>query len=299
VSNLIRAEWFKLSRRPLAWVLLLLLLALLIGLRGIEFLAVALHDGTFNGGTLRVDLLRESQIAEFRRQLIFPGIFGAALGHVNSVGGICAIVLAAGLIGSEYSWGTLRPQLARYPDRGRYLAAKIVALLLALTLGIVIVLAAGALLGLIFGSLLGDTGAVDTYYLLMLPLGVVRALYVLLPYVMFTFACGILGRSVLAAAAGGFLFLFVDIGLGAVAFLGSLSRLASLVLSLAVQPNINTLVVLNSRSFGLDPAILTRTMDLATLPSPLQATLVIGLYSALFYAYAYRILLRRDITGAA
>ena len=35
-----------------------------------------------------------------------------------------------------------------------------------------------------------------------------------------------------------------------------------------------------------------------TLPSPLQATLVIGVYSALFFSYAYRSLVRRDIAGA-
>jgi ABC-2 type transport system permease protein len=295
--NLIRAEWFKLSRRPLAWVLLAVFLALLALLLFTQFLVVALHDGIFAGGA-RLSLLQEEQVTQFRLHLGFPGIFDAVLGHVNGIGGICAIVLAAGAIGSEYGWGTLRTQLARQPNRGRYLVAKIAALLLVLLAGIAITLLAGVPLALLFGALLGGTGGDLAAGLLALPLGVLRSLYVLLPYVMFTIACGIVGRSVVAGAAGGFLFLVVDAGLGALAFLASLGGLVGFLLSLVVQPNINTLIVLNSQSFGLDPAALTRTMDLRILPSPLHATLVIAAYSALFFAYAYRSLLRRDITGA-
>jgi ABC-type transport system involved in multi-copper enzyme maturation permease subunit len=295
--NLIRAEWFKLARRPLTWVLLAVFLASLVLLLLAEFAVVGLNDGLFSGGA-RAQLLREEQVRQFRLHLGFPGIFGAVLGHVNGVGGICAIALAAGLFGSEYSWGTLRTQLARQPNRGRYLIAKLIGLLLALLAGSLLALLAGSLLALLFGSLLPGTGGAATR-VVALPLGVLRALYVLLPYVLCTVACSILGRSVVAGAVGGFLFLLADTGLGALSFLAGLGGLVSFLLNLIVQPNINTMIVLNSQSFGLDPAALTRTMDLTTLPSSLQATLVIGVYSALFFASSYRLLLRRDIGGAA
>jgi len=295
--NLIRAEWFKLTRRPLAWVLLAVFLASLVLLLLAEFLVVGLDTGLFSGGA-RAQLLSEQQVRQFRLHLGFPGIFGAVLGHANGVGGICAIALAAGVLGSEYSWGTLRTQLARRPNRGRYLIAKIIGILLALLVGIVLALLLGGLLALLFGALLPDTRGAPIG-VLALPLGVLRALYVLLPYVLCTVACSILGRSVVAGAVGGFLFLLADAGLGALSFLTKLDGPVAFLLNLIVQPNINTLIVLNSQSFGLDPATLTRTMDLSTLPAPLQATLVIGVYSALFFASAYRSLLRRDIGGAA
>jgi ABC-2 type transport system permease protein len=295
--NLIRAECFKLTRRPLAWVLLAVFLALLVLLLLAEFAVVGLSDGLFSGGA-RAQLLSDEQIRQFRLHLGFPGIFGAVLGHVNGVGGICAIALAAGVIGSEYSWGTLRTQLARQPNRGRYLIAKLIGLLLALLAGIVLALLLGALLALLLGALLPGTGGAPVS-LLALPLGVLRSLYVLLPYVLCTVACSILGRSVVAGALGGYLFLAADAGLGALSFLAGLGGPIAFLLNLIVQPNINTLIVINSQSFGLDPAALTRTMDLTTLPSPLQATLVIGFYSALFCASAYRLLRRRDIGGAA
>jgi hypothetical protein len=202
-------------------------------------------------------------------------------------------------MGSEYSWGTLRTQLARQPSRGRYLAAKIIALQLVLLAGALICLAFGAGLALLFGGLLGHTGAVSSADLAALPIGVLRALYVMLPYVMFTLACCVLGRSVLAGAAGGFMFLVLDIGLGALSFLARLGGVLGVIVNMVVQPNITTLTVQNSRSFGLDPAAVAPSLDLAALPSPLQALLVIGAYSALFGWYAFRNLARRDITGAA
>ncbi|HEX9371063.1 MAG TPA: hypothetical protein VF897_08655, partial [Roseiflexaceae bacterium] len=67
--NLIRAEWFKLVRRPMAWVLLAVFLALLALLRLAEFLTLALHDGLLSEGQVRLSLLREAQVAQFRLQL--------------------------------------------------------------------------------------------------------------------------------------------------------------------------------------------------------------------------------------
>jgi ABC-type transport system involved in multi-copper enzyme maturation permease subunit len=297
--NLIRAEWFKLVRRPMAWVLLIVLLALLLLLRLVEFMTVALHDGIFAGGEIRLSLLAEAQVQQFRQQITFPGIFGAVLSHINGVGGICAIVLAAGALGSEYNWGTLRTQLARQPDRGRYLAAKLITLQLTLLSGILICLVFGSGLALAFGGMLGSAGGVRIADLVVLPLAALRALYVMLPYIMVTIAGCVIGRSVLAGAAGGFMFLVLDVGFGALSFLANLGGVLAVLVNLVLQPNINTLIMLNSRSFGLDPVVLTPALDPATLPSALQATLVIGAYSLLFGFYAYRALTRRDITGPA
>ena len=83
--KLIRAEWFKLSRRPLVWVLLAVFLASLVLLLLAEFAVVGLNDGLFSGGA-RAQLLSEEQVRQYRLHLGFPGIFGAELGHVNGIG---------------------------------------------------------------------------------------------------------------------------------------------------------------------------------------------------------------------
>lgn len=299
LRNALAAEWIKLARRPLVWVLLVVFLVLLVANLLLLFVAVALHDGTFTGGMTRVQLLREAQIAQYRLQLQLPGVFGAVLGQVNGVGGILAIILAAASLGSEYHWGTLRLQLARQPDRGRFLAAKLIMVLLFLLLGTIVALVAGALIGAFFGFLLGTGNTFTPADGGRLVLAVARALLVLLPYVSFTLACCVLGRSVLAGVGGGLLFLAVDSSLGALALLPELSGLPALLYNLVIQPNITTLVVLNSTSFGLDPAVLVRTLDRDLLPPPLQATLLVTAYSLLFLGTAYYWLTRHDIGGAA
>lgn len=296
--NQLHAEWIKLSRRPLVWILLSIFLVLMLLFLGIIFLTVALSDGVFTGGTTIQIVPRADQLEQFRLMLRFPGMFGTVLSQVNGIGGICAIVLAAGVFGSEYNWGTLRLQLARQPRRGQHLVAKTIVLLLLLFIGITIALGVGVLFGLVAGALLGSPGYVTPSDLLLLPLRMLRSLYIMLPYVMFTVACCVFGRSVLAGAVGGFLFLAADISVGAFSFLTDLSASVAFIYNLLViQQNINTLVVLNSQSYGLNPAIITRGMDLTVLPPPLQATLVIAIYSCLFFITAYRLFVRRDMTS--
>src|SRR5579884_3477932 len=67
-----------------------------------------------------------------------PNIFGA----LSVLGPICVAVLAAGLIGSDYSWGMVRVQVASGAPRARLLGAKLLALALALAAWIVSSIAA-------------------------------------------------------------------------------------------------------------------------------------------------------------
>ncbi len=298
LPQLCAAEWLKLWRRPLAWVLLGIFLGLLTLYLTLWFLVVALHVGAFTGGNERIAILADAQIAELRNQLTFPGIFGAVLGQFNSIGGLLAIILAAGALGSDYSWGTLRSLLIRAPDRGAFLLAKTLAVLLALTVGLLVALALGAGLALIFTAVLGGGSGMGWRDLLALPLGLLRALYIVLPYILATLACTAYGRSVLAGVGGGLLFLAVDIGAGSLNALAGVHPLLRTMTNLLLQPNINTLVVQNSQLFGLDQVVLLSGLDLSQLPPWPQAVLVIGLYSALFYFSAWRMIKRRDIGGA-
>ncbi len=291
-----QAEWLKLRKRPLAWGLLGLFLSLLLLYLGLWALVVALHEGTLGG--VRIAALRPEQLEQIQRQLSLPGVFGAVLGQVNATGGILAVLLAAGALGSDFGWGTLRVQLCRAPGRGAYLLAKLLALLLALLVAVLVSLAAGTLVAVAASAWLGLPSALSARDLLALPLGIARALYVILPYLLATLAAAAYGRSVLAGVGGGLIFLALDVSAGSLGSLGVVSDLVLQMVNLLLQPNINALVVANSRSFGLDQSVLAGRLDMAALPSPLQATLVIGAYCALFGYSAWRALARRDITGA-
>jgi len=298
LRNLFAAEWLKLRKRPLAWALLAAFLALLTLYLGLWALVIALQEGALSGGALRVEVLSAAQTAQIKRQLSFPGVFGAVLGQVNSVGGILAVILAAGALGSDFGWGTLRAQLIRAPARGQYLLAKLLALLLALLCGVLAGLAVGCLIALIAGAALGLPSSLNGADLLALGAGMLRSLYVILPYLLATFVCAAFGRSALAGAGGGLIFLALDVGAGSLGSLGMVSDAVRFVVNLMLQPNINRLVVANAALFGLDPTVLASGLDLATLPSLTQAMLVVAVYCAMFGYGAWRLLTRRDITGA-
>jgi ABC-2 type transport system permease protein len=292
--NLIRAEWMKLTKRPLTWVLLTIFLGLLVLQILTQFVIANLSGlmGLGNNATLG------SQLEEWRRRTVFPGLFGSIFNHINGLGGILAVILAAGAMGSEYSWGTLRTQIARHPNRVRYLIAKLVALLALLVVAMLLALLLGSAVGVGLGAIVGGVSAPGADDLARLPLALLRALYVMLPYVLLTLCFAIVGRSLLVGVAGGLLYLVLEIGFGTLATLQMFGGVWELIYRLTIQQNINSLLTLNDSTFGLHPEVLT-AINLAQLPSPLQATLAIALYSASFLATSLYLLRRRDIGGAA
>src|SRR5262245_65795722 len=76
----------------------------------------------------------------------------------------------------------------------------------------VLALIVGSTLGAVLGLLVGDVGAPGARDLLILPLAILRALYVLLPYILLTLSFAIIGRSVLVGLAGGLLYLVFEVG---------------------------------------------------------------------------------------
>ncbi|MBO9325906.1 MAG: ABC transporter permease [Roseiflexus sp.] len=286
--NLIRAEWLKLSRRPLSWILLILFLVLLVAQILTQFaltIIIPVQSGVVN-----------AQIEEWRRGVIFPGIFATALSHVNSLGGIFAVIFVAGAIGSEYSWGTLRTQLARDPARDRYLLAKLTTIMLMLTVATLLAMLLASLLSVILSPILGSAISITSSDLINLIPATLRALYVLLPYVLLTAYAALLTRSVLGGVAIGLSYIIVETGFGALALLRVLGGVWALVYNLTIGQNINTLTLMNRHAFGLRPET-TAPLDLTQLPSPLQATIVVAVYSALFLVFALILFRRRDISG--
>jgi ABC-type transport system involved in multi-copper enzyme maturation permease subunit len=288
--DLVRAEWLKLTRRPLTWVLLAIFLALLaLQIVTQDIFTNLVHPGP--GSTLA------AQFEEYRRRSTFPGVLGAALGQLNSVGGLFAVILTAGAMGSEYGWGTLRTQLARLPNRARYLLAKVATLMLMLMAAALLTLLVCALVGGALAVLRGGGGQLGAGDLARLPLGVLRALYVLLPYVLLTLCFTILGRSLLAGLAGGLMYLVLEGGFGALAAFAALGGVWRTIYNLTIGQNINTLALLNSHDFGLRPEQLSPAFLPEALPSPLQATLVVALYCASLLGTALWMFGRRDIGG--
>lgn len=287
--DLLRAEWLKLGKRPLTWILLAIFQVLMV-LQLMMFWFITVISPLAPG---------EVQREVFTERLAFPGAFATVFSHINGLGGIFAVILAAGFIGSDYGWGTLRTHLAHYPNRNRYLLAKLLVVLLALLAGMLITLAVGMLAALGFGALLGPVSTPDAAALASLPAALLRALLVLLPYVLLTVAATVYGRSLMFGMASGLVFQLIDIAFGAITMIAHIGGLWQMFYNLMLQANINRLTYLNSQSFGIDPGGIDKNFDPALLPSLPQALVLIALYSAAFAGAAFFWLRRRDVSGAS
>jgi ABC-2 type transport system permease protein len=296
--NLLRAEWLKLSKRPITWILLgIFLLSLVMQILG-NFLLANFALVLNSTDSVNMDQSSLGSAEEWQNRSSFPGIFGLIYGNVNSIGGILAVILAAASLGGEYSWGTLRTQLARDPKRIRYFFAKLITLLALFVIASIIALILGSLIAWGLSSLVGRPSTPSLSDLLLLPMGMLRALFVILPYVLITLCFTIMGRSQVLGLSAGLIYMLIDVSLGSLSLFSLLGGFWQTLYNLSLQPNITTLTNLNARAFGLRPELLIGAISDATLPSPLQAVITVIVYSAISLGTSLYLLRKRDIGGA-
>lgn len=144
--------------------------------------------------------------------LILPGSLGVSGLYVSYAGVLLFMVLAGVLIGSEFSYSTLRLSLARGVGRGQLLAAQVVALAVMALLITGFALLQGLVTGLIGWALIGPSNH---------PLSVAGMLEVLLywlamafnifAYALVAVCIGTLSRSVAGAIAGPLVYLVIEV----------------------------------------------------------------------------------------
>src|SRR5881409_2810678 len=130
---LLSVEFFKLRKRMVTWLVALILVGLVVlvysVLWNISGRATTFgEDHRFTGEQLRNALFLRTSVP-------------FALQMVGSFGIILAIVVAAGAVGSEYSWGTVRLMATASSGRLRYLTAKLVVVLAFVALGTLLAVA--------------------------------------------------------------------------------------------------------------------------------------------------------------
>lgn len=116
IETLLRVELSKLLRRPMTWVLS----GILVGLIGFMYLSLML--ALLAPESAGVDK------ASLEEQILLPdGLFFAST-IAGSLVTIMIIILAAGSIGGEFSWATVRTNLLMGATRIRFLITKLLAL---------------------------------------------------------------------------------------------------------------------------------------------------------------------------
>ena len=216
---------------------------------------------------------------------------------VAAFGTIFAMILAAGAVGSEYSWGTVRLMATAASGRVRLLASKLLVVCGLVVVGTLLAVA----VGLIYSSIITVSNGGSS--LSFITPGFVRdqveslgrTLFVMAPYVTLAFAMAAIGRSTLAGVGAGLGIAFIE------PLINGLMRLGGSpwkdIPNYLINANTDVVLLQNKVPdvirFGPTAQDLARN-HVNGVP---EAMLILALYSVAFVALAFLVYRRRDITA--
>jgi ABC-type transport system involved in multi-copper enzyme maturation permease subunit len=269
---LLRSELFRLNRRWMPRVLLLIVVAGVV----LVYLLIWLSFATAEGG----------DVDEIGDDLTVAQAAGTGLDIVYFFATIVGVIMGASIVGTEYGWGTIRAILPRARSRLAFIAGKLAALaLFDLVLVVVGYLAALAMSGIISAAegLSNDSGG-NVLGEALTAIG--RSVYVLLPYTALAFVIAVLTRSNAAGIAIGLVVLFAETIV--LSIVTELTDLFDWLDDLLISENVDAIVASNAGR--------TASND---LPNPWLAALILALWIAGFAAVAIAVFQRRDVTSGS
>ena len=285
MTAILAAELLKVRGRWLPWVLWLVLVAMLALTTFAPYL-----EWKGDGGGFLEDFEREA--------FVLPWSLTTTLNTIQSLGSILLGIVAASLVGTEYSWGTVRSCLVRGETRSRYLLTKLLGLT---TVGLVLLTAAFAV-GLIFTLIttrLADQPITldvpDGPSLPEVPLMFLRSAFSVLPYALMAFLLAELFHSTAAGVGGGLVYVFVEGIL--LAILGNIGGVAADMRLLLAGHHVNALLELNRiGAESISPGIVFRPQPEASdLLPPAQAAVALAAYCLFLVSTALWLFQRRDV----
>lgn len=192
--HLLRSEVFRLRKRSQSW-LLILIGVILVGLFYAAFLIAALA------------LSGQDQI-EVKQALRLPDVQQNGMSIAVLFGSILVAIMGAGLIGSEYSWNTIRPLLARATSRASLLTAKWITLALyTIVLTVLVVTVAPVVFSSAAAIIAGESPGGNSEIFRGILYSTGRIFIVMLPTAALAFMLALVTRSIAAGLA-------ISIGLG-------------------------------------------------------------------------------------
>ena len=288
MARLIRAEIYKLRKRSMTYVLLLILIGLFALIISITQATTPTVTTVTNGITTTAPALAAN--VQFLQGVVTSSI--AMLGGI--VGVVLAVVLVANGMGSEYGWNTIRPYLLCSESRSKMFASKLIADAIFVMAGMIIGVITVILLGILFTAIRGyswNLGASTLSFTGSQLLDFTRTFYVILPYALLAFLFTVLGRSTAAGIGfgiGASVLETIITGLLSSAH-GWLAKIPDYLLSI----NVSKITSLSGASGGVTVYGGPNT----PMVTSLHSFVVIAVYCVVFTAIAYTIFQRRDVTG--
>ena len=288
MARLIRAEIYKLSKRSMTYILLLILIGLFALIVSITEANPSIMTTETNGINTTVPAVAAN--IQFLQGAITSTI--AMLG--GFIGVVLAVVLVANGMGSEYGWNTIRPYLLCSESRSKMFASKLIADAIFVMAGMIIGVITVILLGVLFTAIRGyswNLGASTLSFTGSQLLDFTRTFYVILPYALLAFLFTVLGRSTAAGIGFGIGASVIELiitGLLSSAH-GWLAKIPDYLLSI----NVSKITSLSGASGGVTVYGGPNT----PMVTSLHSFVVIAVYCVVFTAIAYTIFQRRDVTG--
>jgi ABC-type transport system involved in multi-copper enzyme maturation permease subunit len=188
LGNALDAEFFKIARRRMTWILLLSLIALVFAFYLLLWLRI------YNGPGHR----RGSYFGwlEAKSAMSFLHVLPYSLALERFFATLVCVIFAGSMMGNEYDWRTVGVVAARGVHRWQFLFAK----LCTGTLFTAAVVASGFAIGLVASAWWSHVyhlsyGTVDFHWFGQAAAGLARSVFVVLPYVYLAVLCATVFRS--------------------------------------------------------------------------------------------------------
>jgi ABC-type transport system involved in multi-copper enzyme maturation permease subunit len=323
MGRLFSAEWLRIRSYWLPWALLAVVIAVVVAQVGARVNRLRQLEATWAEPPVAGELTPGERLAleadrlelgVLRDDLRYPALIGAAARRATDGGWFLLIVLAAVMGGEDFSRRTLPSMLTRGVGRGRYLAARCLALWMVAGLAVLVVALLAAIAGPVVHALVTD-GPLTVEGLGEALLVVVRVWLACLPFVTATLFWAVLGRQTgpalgvgIALHGWGYLNGFVIPILALAAAGAGSGALPSVwrwqVRLFSVTLSYNADVFVNWGSPFQRGSIIRAMGSASTIPlgadtllptTPWRAAAFLAGYAALFLGLAVWILRRRDV----
>ncbi|HVB65791.1 MAG TPA: ABC transporter permease subunit [Nitrolancea sp.] len=276
---LVSMERIKIVKRPMTWITLLILVAATAAIVILAY--VTIHASN-------IDPVRK---ASRLNNFILPTGIQRSFEISGFFGQIVLVVIAASMVGAEFSWGTIRMMVGTGVARSKLLLAKLIALTLTTIVFLVLAVAAGTFASFLVTVISGHTltlGTVNSAWWGDLALMTVRGFFVLWVMMVLAFSIASITRSTAAGIAVGIGWPFLErIG---TALLGLIGSIGDTINKWLISTNSNALIAHS----GFGPQTIAKGT-----PTVWHAFGVLLLYSVVLLAITFAIFRKRDIASGS
>ena len=276
----IRAELFKLRKRKMTWIMIIVLAAFLC------LIFFAIYGITASPP----ERMPQEGLETMRNLITFPDAFTMIFSMAQNIGAILLTIIVASSVGNEYGWGTIRQTLIRKGIRYQYVLSKLVAFIVYALIGIVIAFIIGFCLALLTTQWIN--GALNWDFMTVSYIGELFTMYGwtfygLFVYILLAMLFSIVGRSAIVGIGGTLGYYFVESI--AISIFNQSGGWLSEIPNYLIGHNISAILptAMMQGPFASSGA----------LPSTLYASTVLAIYCVVFLGLSLYLFKRRDVTA--